>query len=74
MPSQKDYNDWKNDPKNWKCLGLFYFNKEDKRILVDKRNEEMGSTVNFANPKTIVALLVAAIFFGTVIFSILHKN
>jgi len=72
-PTQKDYNDWKNNPNNW-FLGFFYFNKQDKRILVDKKKEEMGSTVNFANPKTIVALLVAAIFFGTVLFSILHKK
>ena len=29
---QKKYEDWHNDPRNWK-LGVFYYNKEDKRLL-----------------------------------------
>ncbi|HSD07106.1 hypothetical protein [Flavobacterium sp.] len=74
MPTQKDYNDWKNNPNNWKCLGFFYFNKEDKRILVDKKNEVMGTTLNFANPKSILVLLAAFAFFAMVLFFIFSSK
>lgn len=50
------------DPRNYK-LGVFYFNKEDKRIFPPKRIKAMGWTVNFANPisiATLVLLIVAA--------------
>lgn len=42
------------DPDNWKW-GLFYYNKEDKRLFPPKRNPYMGWTINFANPKSIGA-------------------
>lgn len=45
------------DPKNYK-LGVFYFNKEDKRIFPPKRMKAMGWTVNFANPISIAALVL----------------
>ena len=44
------------DPKYWKW-GIFYFNKDDKRIFPPKRNKYMGWTVNFANPISILALI-----------------
>lgn len=40
---------WHADPKNWR-LGIFYYNKDDKRILPPKRFPILGWTVNFANP------------------------
>jgi len=53
---------WHNDPKNWK-MGLFYFNKLDKRIFPPKRIQGMGWTVNFANPWSILSILgIIALF------------
>lgn len=73
-PDKETAEKWKNDSNNWKCRGLFYYNKEDKRLFVPKRVEWMGITLNFANPKSKLALLIAFAFFGTVIFMILNKN
>lgn len=59
--AQKD--NWHRDPNNWK-LGMFYYNPEDKRILVPKKIKWMGWTVNFANPKSVllfVGILISAI-------------
>lgn len=59
--AQKD--NWHRDPNNWK-LGMFYYNREDKRILVPKKIKWMGWTVNFANPKSVllfVGILISAI-------------
>jgi uncharacterized membrane protein len=56
-----------NDP-TWKW-GLFYFNKEDKRIFPPKRYG-IGWTVNFANPKSILALIIMLSFFGFIAFMI----
>jgi len=64
---------WRKDPNNW-ILGIFYYNKEDLRVFPPKKNEDMGSTINFANPKSILALLMAMAFFGMVIFFILNKK
>jgi uncharacterized membrane protein len=43
------------DPANWK-FGIFYFNKNDKRIVLPKRNGNLGWTLNFANPYSILAI------------------
>ena len=61
-PDKETYEIWRNDPKNWK-LGIFYFNKLDRRIFPPKRMQGMGWTVNFANPLSILSLfgLVIAI-------------
>ncbi len=48
---------WHNDPKNWK-FGIFYFNKEDKRIFPPKRNKYLGWTVNFGNSISIIVFVV----------------
>ena len=68
-PSPETYNNWSKDPKNWK-FGVFYFNKEDKRIFPPKRIDWMGFTVNFANPKSILAFLIMIAFFSFVVYMI----
>ncbi len=58
------------DPSNWKW-GIFYFNKNDKRIFPPKRIKNLGWTINFANPYSILVyvLIVLAIWGLT---SVLH--
>jgi uncharacterized membrane protein len=51
-PSEKTKEKWLNDPNNW-IWGIFYYNKEDKRILPPKRIPIMGWTVNFANRNSV---------------------
>jgi len=65
-PGQHQSDQWRKDPSNW-VWGFFYFNKEDKRIFPPKRNDLMGFTINFANPTSVFALIVAFAFFGFVI-------
>lgn len=45
-----------NDPENYKW-GLFYFNPDDLRAVVPKRNRRMGWTLNFAQPLAWVIIL-----------------
>lgn len=47
---------WRKDPANW-IWGMFYYNPEDKRLMPPKYYKEMGWTVNFANPKSILAMV-----------------
>ena len=56
-PSKETLDKWHNDPDNWK-LGIFYFNKEDKRIFPPKRKAQFGWTVIFANPLSVLAIVV----------------
>jgi uncharacterized membrane protein len=56
-PTKENYDLWHNDSSNWK-LGIFYFNREDSRLLPPKRNPMMGWTVNFANPKSWLLLFI----------------
>ncbi len=63
MYSQELKNKWQDDPKNWK-LGIFYFNKEDKRLVISKRLNLFGWTLNFANPLSYIIM----ISLGVVIF------
>ena len=55
-PSKETLKKWHDDPANWK-LGIFYYNKLDKRLLPPKRFWILGWTVNFANPYSILTLL-----------------
>jgi uncharacterized membrane protein len=71
-PTKELEESWQKDPKNWK-FGNFYYNKKDKRIMVDKPNPEYGITVNFANPKTYLVLLTCAAFFGFILF-MMNRN
>lgn len=50
---------WREDPDNW-VWGLFYYNREDKRLMPPKRIKAMGWTVNFANWKSVVFMVVLA--------------
>jgi len=51
-PSPETYERWSKDPNNW-IWGMFYYNKEDKRLLPPKRIPYMGWTVNFANRNSV---------------------
>jgi uncharacterized membrane protein len=56
-----------NDPENYKW-GLFYFNPDDLRGIVPKRNQWMGWTLNFAQPLAWVIIL------GIVAFAIIMSH
>jgi uncharacterized membrane protein len=61
---KKEYN--RNDPGNYKW-GLFYFNREDPRVFIPKRNPGFGWTLNFASPFSyivIFAIIIVAVIFG----------
>ena len=65
-PSRETLNAWHDDPKNWK-LGILYFNREDKRLMLPKRIKSFGWTMNFAQPLAyllLVAIIVIAIAVG----------
>lgn len=72
-PSKETLDNWHKDPNNWKW-GMFYYNKEDKRLLVDKRNPNLGGTINFAHPKSYLFFIFMAFFFGLVIYMISLKG
>ncbi|HMI07629.1 MAG TPA: hypothetical protein VK528_08800 [Flavobacterium sp.] len=57
--SDKEYNEFHNDPSNW-IWGIFYFNKKDDRIFVSKHLPIMGITLNFANPYTPLVIFAFA--------------
>ncbi|MGG5209508.1 DUF5808 domain-containing protein [Chryseobacterium sp. MIQD13] len=52
------------EPSHWK-LGLFYYNKEDRRIFPPKRFG-FGWTVNFANPLSVSVFLLILIIIGLI--------
>lgn len=52
------------ESSHWK-FGLFYYNKEDKRIFSPKRFE-LGWTVNFANPLSVSAFLLILMIIGLI--------
>jgi uncharacterized membrane protein len=68
-PSKEILIDWQKNPKNWK-LGLFYYNKEDKRLFIDKRNPNLGITMNFAKRESYLFFLMSTIFFGFIMYMI----
>ncbi len=67
MSSEEENNQWNTDHENW-IWGVFYFNKNDRRLFLAKRNSTLGFTVNFANPQTY--LFIAAL----VLLLVLVKN
>ena len=69
----KPYNDWQDNNDYW-IWGIFYYNKEDKRLFPPKRNPWMGFTTNFANPKSVVALVLFLAFFLFIIAMIDKKS
>ncbi len=54
-----------NDPSKW-VWGIFYYNTEDKRLFPPKRVPAMGWTVNFANPYSVLVMVLILAFFGLV--------
>jgi hypothetical protein len=53
------------DPANWKW-GIFYFCRQDPRIIVPKRIRGLGWTINFARPAALLCLAVMILFvYGT---------
>ena len=65
-------NDWNSD-EFW-IWGIFYYNKDDKRLFPPKRNPWMGYPTNFANPKSVLALFAFIVFLLGVIFFFSEKN
>ncbi len=60
QPTKETLDAWHKDPSNWKW-GLFYYNKNDKRIFPPKRMATFGWTVNFANPYSILAMIAIVV-------------
>jgi uncharacterized membrane protein len=56
-PSEETKNKWRNNPNNW-IWGVFYYNPEDKRLFPPKKIIQFGYTTNFANPNSVVALII----------------
>lgn len=72
-PSPETEERWRKDPDNW-IWGLFYCNKEDRRLLPPKRNPIMGFTVNFANTKSVLFFVAMMLFFLLIVFLITNKK
>ncbi len=72
-PNKEILKEWKENQKYW-IWGMFYYNKADKRILPPKQNENMGFTLNFANPKSLVFFLLMMAFFGFIITMIFQNG
>ncbi|MBX9808646.1 MAG: hypothetical protein K2X95_12735 [Flavobacteriaceae bacterium] len=70
--SQETEENWSKDPNNW-IWGLFYYNKEDKRIFPPKKIAWMGNTVNFANRNSVL-FMIGFILFSLFIVSMILKN
>ena len=50
-------NFFKDNPENWKW-GIFYVNKNDTRLIVPKRSEAFGWTLNSAQNSVKIGLAV----------------
>jgi hypothetical protein len=64
--NQPTYEELHANPAHWK-LGIFYFCRADQRVLVPKRIQGLGWTINFARPSAL--LWIAAVIgfaWGTV--------
>jgi uncharacterized membrane protein len=73
-PSEATKEKWLNDPNNW-IWGIFYYNKEDKRLLPPKRIPVMGWTVNFANRNSVLLFIfmILLIILFVVIMEVIKK-
>jgi len=72
MSEEKFLNDLWSDPQHWK-LGIFYFCREDPRILVSKRVTWTGWSPNFARKGGYLILLFSALII-VIPFSFLCAN
>lgn len=70
MENPETLKEWKENPKYWKW-GLFYYNKEDKRLIVDKPNPNYGATFNFAHRNSYLFFIGILCFFGFILMMIL---
>jgi len=63
---QFENDNMRKNPDNYKW-GIFYYNPNDKRLFLPKRNVGMGWTMNFANPWSyfIILIFVSMIFLGS---------
>ena len=50
-------NFFKDNPENWEW-GILYVNKNDTRLIVPKRSEALGWTLNFAHNSVKVGLAI----------------
>ena len=55
------------DPGNWKVKGIFYHNTKDERMLVPKKNPNLGLTLNFAKRGSYLLLVVLLAFIISII-------
>lgn len=69
-PSEEQKNRWYNDADNW-VWGMFYYNREDKRLWVPRKIKEFGWTTNFANPNATHVMIALIIFM--LIFTVLYR-
>lgn len=69
-PDKDTLKKWSADPNNWKW-GIFYYNKEDKRLMPPKRNPAMGFTINFANKKSVLFFLLLTLVPITIVSIVL---
>jgi hypothetical protein len=64
--NQPNYEELHANPAHWK-LGIFYFCREDQRVLVPKRIQGLGWTINFARPSALFWIASVILFaWGTV--------
>lgn len=54
------------DPSKW-VWGIFYYNKEDKRIFPPKISG-LGWTINFANPYSVLAFISVIILINVLVY------
>lgn len=52
------------NPSNWR--GIFYFNRKDPRLIVQKQVPSLGWTLNFANPLTYLIIISIGLIVGVV--------
>jgi uncharacterized membrane protein len=67
MTEQEHEDQMHKDPNNWKWH-WFYYNPNDKRLFLPKRDPSFGITINFANQKAYLVFLVIFLFLGLVVF------
>ncbi|MCW2119469.1 DUF5808 domain-containing protein [Flavobacterium sp. 7A] len=72
-PSKETLDQWSKDPNNW-VWGIFYYKPEDKRLFPPKKIEWMGSTVNFANTKSVLYFVGMLLFFIFIVLFITYKK
>ena len=67
---QNEKDNFLSNPENYKW-GIFYFNTQDSRSIIQKKSSWMGLIFNFASRKTYLILLgIIVILIGIVVFSI----